>query len=338
MNVIILGAGRMGLRHAEGIAKINEIKSITLVDNNPLSIENAKKYFLNNTNFNKLFFCDNIKILKDENNFEIGIIATTANNRIELLNILANLGCKNVLVEKPIAQSLNQIIEFNKKVNEMEINCFVNLNMRLNDNFLKLNNDIKSLDQFNGEKTVTINTGSIGIGANGIHYLDYLMFLFDANDAKIVSAEIQDELIASGRGDKFCDFGGWAVIKFFNDRIYLGKAMLSLSSTSSVFGSWEIIGTHGRIYFNEVEQRRIDLLRDERSTLPIFRYHGDYLQPKESAFPSIFLGDLTHKWVTTLLTENTSLLPTIEQSLIAHKLLFDWLEYSSKYSKEFPIT
>jgi predicted dehydrogenase len=338
MNVIILGAGRMGLRHAEGIAKVKEIKLITLIDNNPNSIENAKKQFLLNSDYSKFIFYDNIEHLNYENKFEIGIIATTANNRIDLLIRLSDLGCNYVLVEKPIGQSFKQILEFNNKVNELKINCFVNLNMRLNDSFLKVYNDIRLLNQFNGELSISINSGSIGIGANGIHYLDYLLFLFNADDAKIVSAEIQNELITSGRGDKFCDFGGWAVIKFYRNNMYLGKAMLSLSSTSSVFGSWEIIGTHGRIYFNEVEQRRTDLLRDEGSTLPIYRYHGDYLKPMLTDFPSPFLGDLTNKWIKGLLNENISLLPTIEQSLKAHKLLFDWLEFSSEYSDEFPIT
>jgi len=337
MNIIILGAGRMGLRHAEGVAKIKEIKSVTLVDNNTSTIENAKQHFSSNVEFNKFDFYNNIEILSYKK-FDIGIIATTANNRIEILNQLAKLGCNNILVEKPIGQSYKQIIEFSNQVNKLKIKCFVNLNMRLNESFLNVYNDIKILNQFKGEKTITINTGTIGIGANGIHYLDYLFYLFEADDAQIINAEIQDQLITSGRGENFSDFGGWAVIKFFKENSFLGKAILSISSTSSVFGVCEIIGPHGRIYFNEVEQKRIDILRDEKSLLPIYRYHCDYLQPIVTDFPVPFLGDLTKKWVTSLINENISLLPTIEQSLKAHKLMFDWLEFSTNYTEVFPIT
>ena len=118
----------------------------------------------------------------------------------------------------------------------------------------------------------------------------------------------------------------------------MGKAILSISSTSSVFGSWEIIGPHGRIYFNVVQQKRIDVLRFENSIKPIHNYHCDYSSPSITEFESPFLGDLTAKWLKILIKENTSLLPSIAQSLKAHKLLFDWLEYCTKFNKTFPIT
>lgn len=338
INILIIGAGRMGIRHAEGICKLTEVRAITIVDNSEKSIENAINHFSTNSLFEKINIINNEKLINSTEKFEIGIIATTANNRIELLTLLVDLGCKQILVEKPLSQSFDQLVDFNSAVVNLGVSCFVNLNMRLNDCFLKLYNDIKILKQFQGEKTVTINTGTIGIGANGIHYLDYLLFLFEADEAKIVAAEIQEELISSGRGENFYDFGGWCVIKFYKQSNYLGKAMLSLSSTSSVFGSWEIVGPHGRIYFNEVEQNRIDLLRNENSLMPLNRYHADYLKPAIRSFESPFLGDLTNKWLKTLINENISLLPTIEQSLDAHKLMFDWLEHSKKYSKIFPIT
>ncbi len=338
MNIIILGAGKMGLRHAEGVVKIDEVNKVILVDNNPNAIENAKQYFTSNNNLMKLMFYDNINQVNKDIKYDIGIISTTANNRIELLHKLVNLNCTNILVEKPLGQSYKQIVDFSNEVDDLKINCFVNLNMRINESFSKLYDDLKSLPQFVGEKTITINTGTIGIGANGIHYLDFLFYLLEADNAKIINAEIQNELITSGRGENFSDFGGWAIIKFFRENKYQGKALLSFNSNSSVFGAWEIVGTHGRINFNEVEQKRIDVLRNENSKSPIYRYHADYLDPVITNFPSPFLGDLTQKWVKTLFNKNISILPTIKQSLNAHKLMFEWLEFSPNFKEQFPIT
>jgi predicted dehydrogenase len=338
MNVIIIGSGRMGIRHAQGIANIGEIETIKMVDITQSALDNAKTIFQQNHVYSKFQFSK----LEDINTeggevFEIAILASTANNRLELFNTLVKLGCKYFLVEKPIGQSYEEVIEFSEIVSKSGLNCFVNLNMRLYESFIRLKNDLKKIPQLKGSKTITLNTGSLGIGANGIHYLDLLYFLLDADSAEIKAADIDETIIPSGRGSNFCDFGGWSVINFYQNNELVGRAMLSMSSKSTVFGSWDIVAPHGRIYLNEVEQKRVDTLRKEDSTMPVNRYFSDYLPPIESEVNSPFLGELTAKWISALL-EGENLLPTVEESIRVHALMFDWLNYSKTHKKHFPIT
>jgi predicted dehydrogenase len=335
MNVIIVGAGRMGIRHAQGVAQIKEVNKIKIVDINQSALDNACAILEHNTPKYEFSLVD--ALYTEGGHFDIVIMASTANNRGELVNLLALLGCKYMLVEKPLGQSYQEVIEFNNIVAQSGIDCFVNLNMRLYDGFIKLRDDFKEIPQLLGVKTITMNTGTLGIGANGIHYLDLLYFLFDADNAKISAAEIDNTTIRSGRGEHFCDFGGWSVINFYKNDQVVGKSMLSMSATSTVFGSWDIVASHGRIIIDEAFQKRTDIFRKADSTMPVNRYFADYLPPVESQMESPFLGDLTAKWLKALL-KREHLLPTVEQSIKVHALMFEWLNHSKTHQNHFPIT
>lgn len=333
-KVLIIGAGRMGIRHAQGVVSLPGVTEIIIADINPVTLD-AAEHSIKDPRCRYVL----VDSLKDSvtGNIDVCIIAATASSRLSLVKLAEELGSKNILVEKPLGQSLAQVIELSDYVQQHDINCFVNLNMRLYDSFIRLRSDLQNLPQLKGEKTITVNTGTLGIGANGIHYLDLLYFLLDADEAKIVSAEISENIIPSGRGPQFGDFGGWAVIKFFRSGNFLANALISISATSTVFGSWDLVAPHGRIYFSEVEGKRIDTFRKADSELPVNRYYGDYLAPVENPIVSPFLGDLTAKWVEGLM-EGRHLLPGISESIEVHRLLFNWLNHSTTHQTIFPIT
>jgi predicted dehydrogenase len=333
MKVIIIGAGRMGVRHAKGILNSKLVSNITIVDTKEKALDNAK----NNLVSSKLNFLLIDKLKVQKNKFDIAILATTANERFKLLKLVNNLGCKNILIEKPIEQSYQKVIQINKYVLKHNLNVNVNLNMRLNKSFLKIKNDIENLIQFDGELNITINTGSIGISANGIHYIDFLLFLLNADHYKIVNAEVYDDLIPSGRGEEFKDFGGWVLIKFFKKNIHISTTFISINSKSTVFGSWEIVGRHARISFNEVDEIYTYSIRKKDSNSPVNLYNKDYLKTKYNKLDSPFLGFYTKKWIESVFTKKV-LLPKINETLLSHKIMFEWLSYSKKFKTIYPIT
>ncbi len=337
MKVVIVGAGRMGLRHATGIAGINQVSGITLIDISDKSLDNARNQLFQTADFSKFNFMSGENFIQDSGKFDIAILASTAQNRIKDIELLQKNGVKHFLIEKPLGQSYQETLELYKYIKANKIDAVVNLNMRLYDCFIGLKNDFNQIAQLKGEKTITINTGTIGIGANGIHYLDLLFFVLGADSAELIAGEIDDSVIYSPRGESFNDFGGWCKINFYATGRYLGKAIISISSQSSVFGVWEILAPNGRITMDEIAQKRIDILRKPDSQLPVYRYAGDYLSPVESKIPSPFLGDLTRKWLEKLMN-GENLLPSIETSMGAHKLMFDWLQKSKKFKDKFPIT
>jgi len=337
MKLIIVGSGRMGIRHATGASNLDELSEIMMVDISNEALENAKDELSKLPCSEKI----NYRLLNNQGevskNYDIAIIASTASNRIETVKFVYETGCKYLMIEKPLGQSMSEVEELNSYVKDLGIDTCVNLNMRLYDSFIQLRKDLNEKPQLTGEKVITVNTGTIGIGANGIHYLDLLYFILNAKKAKIVAGEIEENLIQSGRGQGFADYGGWCTIKFYNSNDeYIGRSHLSISSNSSVFGGWDIVSGNGRIIINEMEQKRTDILRKADSNLPVYRYAADYNQPVEYKFISPPLSDLTEKWLNGLLNEK-QLLPSIEESIKVHRLMFDWLEMNVEKKKHFSI-
>jgi len=326
----------MGIRHALGVSSVPEISKILLLDISEHSLTIAKAQLSNNKSFNKFDF----KIF-DENlflsNFEYCIIAATAEDRISQCQIAYNAGCKFLLIEKPLGQSIEKIKNLILFCNKKNIQAFVNLNMRIYPDSIKLREDLQNKPQFLGMKKITMNTGAVGIGANGIHYLDFLFFLTNANQAKIIAAKVDKIKIPSARGSNFEDFGGWCMISFFKDEKEIANAFISINPESSVFGGWDIVGSHGRVTINESNGKRFDFLRKSDSKMPSQRYNADYDAPVETNFDSPFLGDLTFKWLSELI-KGKAILPLIDESLLSHELLFEWLSNNEIHQDNFPIT
>lgn len=332
MKAIVIGSGRMGIRHISGLLKLNFINEIHVVDINQNSLNVAREQL--NDKRNICFFSTNIDF---NNKYDLGIISTTAKNRIILIENLFTVGCKNILIEKPLGQSKNEVNKLLEKLNQINVNCFVNLNMRLHECYIDLKNDFENLDQLHGEKIISLNTGSVGIGANGIHYLDFIFFLTQSDNAVLRYGHISKNIILSGRGSEFCDFGGNAIIDYYKKNKLMATFIISINPNSSAFGNWNIVGKHAHININELESLRINRYRKIDSNLPTHRYNGDYLEAKKYNIEFPPLGDLTAVWATGIY-EGKSLLPTVQESIKVHDLMFEWLNFSESHNDYFPIT
>lgn len=332
MDVLIIGAGRMGIRHLQGILKSQHCCRTILLDINPEALA-AARTAVNNDPRLTTFLATEFKATP----MDVCIIASTAKNRRPLIDLAVECGCRYLMIEKPLGQSLDEVEQLIAYTEKLPMKVVVNLNMRMYEPVKKLKADLMTLPQMQGDKTITLNTGTLGIGCNGIHYLDKVFFLLDADDARIVDAEIDERLIPSGRGPSFCDFGGWAVIKFYKQGRFAGKLMASMAADSTVFGGWEIVAPFARVVIDEIAATRRTLLRKEDSTMPLNRYAADFEEQPVEKYEAPFLGDLTTQWLEGL-EKGVNLLPELSESLKAHKLMFEWLAYSKTHKHIFPIT
>ena len=107
MKVLVIGSGRMGLRHAEGASMVDHVSEVYIVDKENSKIEEAKSGLKHLKLFKKIKFISNFKIEKlVDFNFEIVILATTAAKRFELVRKVALvLNPKYLLIEKPLEQN-----------------------------------------------------------------------------------------------------------------------------------------------------------------------------------------------------------------------------------------
>lgn len=339
MKVLVLGAGRMGLRHCLGVLKVKKIETLVIVDVNQNALDNAKSQLEDKKNTKAIEYYTLEDFLKSKTTIDIAIIAATAGNRIEICEKLLAFNSKYFLIEKPLGQSIKQVEQLINFFNEnTSVKAFVNLNTRLYSGYQKLKKDLQSLPQLKGKLTISINTGTVGIGANGIHYIDLIKYLTDASAIKVVTASIDDTIIPSGRGSNFADFGGYAVLDYLNSNAQLlARVHLMLGSQSTVLGPWEFVGPNGRVLIDEFEQTRFNKYRKADSELPVQRYAGDYLPMETEKFEIPFLNDLTEEWLIQLIKGNF-ILPQISETIEVHKAMFEWLNKSDSYKDEFPIT
>jgi predicted dehydrogenase len=339
MNILIIGSGRMGIRHCLGAMTVKQVKKIFVADINESALNNAKQQLNKKDRSEIITFYLLEDFLKLDQHTETVIISSTAGNRLDSCKIILQIKPRYVLIEKPLGQSIEQVknlIDF-FEINS-HIKAFVNLNTRLYPGYNKLKKDLELLKQFNGRKTISINTGTVGIGANGIHYIDLIKYLLGAFTLELIAGEIDENIIPSGRGSEFCDYGGWAIVDYKDkDNKVLGRVHFILGSQSTVFAPWEIVGQHGRIQIDEFEQTRSDKIRKHESELPIQRYAGDYLPISKEEFTVPMLNDLTYLWLTELINGNF-VLPELKESFEAHSLLFDWLALSKTHKGIYPIT
>ena len=244
MNSLVLGAGRMGLRHVRGLLRCPAIETVSIYDIRDESLLSAREELASNPDFEKCRFLTSSE-LEATGSLQVVVVATTANGRPETLTQVIQKQPECVLLEKPLGQNLAEVEQVIQLAESSEAKVFVNLNMRMYSYFRQLKSDFSSLPQLQGLKQITLNTGSVGLGANGIHYLDLVIHLLGAKDCALVFSRVDDDLIPSGRGPQFKDFGGQALLETLGQNGAVNaRVLMGFHPKSSVFGGWSFLATY----------------------------------------------------------------------------------------------
>ncbi len=138
-NVLIIGFGNIGFRHLQAINKSSHRINITIVDKNINSFKKLK-YVKSKHNINNY-----LKINKIQNkNFFLTIIATDSKNRYILIKtLLKNIKTKNLIIEKVLEQSYDNLIKL-KNLLRYKRNCWVNSPYKSMDVFKQIKYNIPS--------------------------------------------------------------------------------------------------------------------------------------------------------------------------------------------------
>jgi predicted dehydrogenase len=251
MKVLLVGLGRMGQRYVRVLNQLFDSGlAIYAVDPLAPKIEGVEV-------FPSL---DSIK----ERNFDLGIDSHPNEGRLGVLQQFVNLGIKRVIVEKPIANSWNEasaVAALCKKYNLQFLSPFYN---RFSEHFAA--STFKKLDA-GRLLTVSISGGALGMGCNGIHYIDLCSYLFNANPLSIFSSLDLDSVL-SPRGAQYKDHGGLLVLDYPN-----GRATLELCSQSSAGVCIHFVFEHGRIVIHDQIHPQWFWFRrpDELNGQPLYR-------------------------------------------------------------------
>lgn len=301
--------GSIGKRHLAGLVEAGFY--VHSIDPNPSSFLQAKDY-LQKLNLDKSKL---IKMTNYEQRYKVAIFSETTLHRLKnFKNFLSNSSAEKFYLEKPLSNDLNETYLFLKLAEKYDLNdkMEVNLIRRQWPHIKK----IKELCDLEEEFTLTVNGGSLGIGCNGIHFIDNLIHFSNGEHPKIKWVEIYEDRVNSGRGEKFIDFGGNFILKTNK-----GTLFCSLSSKSS---SNVIMTIRGKHFISKIDyQNKIWEIskRQDNCELPFYRYGSDYVSLVEESLYIPEVSSLTRDWSLDKIE-----FPKIDTAMITHKILFNLLK------------
>ena len=330
----MVGAGRMGRHHVVGLLSEDAEMPITVCDIDKEQLKRLDESI--DDVFDNLKFRTLDEVQESHIKYAGAIIASTANNRLATIEMLLNKEVKNLLIEKPVEQSLENVIKAIELVKHHNAKAFVNLVFRTLEQFRDFEVMINDPELFGAMKNFNLIGGSIGIACNGVHYLDIILKMTGADDYSLNEASIDDELIASPRGTEFFDFGGRASIDLLRSGKKVAELFIDLSATSSALPVLEITGDKAKlaIHYKKREYtlvKRIMTKNDQKDAA------NKYTPIEFFDFKKFKITSGTLNWLNSFKGERVDL-PKLEENLLVNRLIFEWLSSSSKYQNTFPIT
>ena len=201
MKTAIVGVGRMGRRHIQVVQQLGfDLAGVFDVSQASLKLAQDEYALSDQILFNdleKLYF---------EVNPELLIIATTADSHCTMTCMAAEQGAKYILVEKPMAVSLEECDRMIETCKRYGTKLSVNHQMR----FMEQYSEPKRLFEtkaFDGLKSMTVVARNIGFSMNGSHYFEAFHFL-TGEDIVEVTDWFSLEVLANPRGAQFQDRAG----------------------------------------------------------------------------------------------------------------------------------
>jgi len=200
-HIAIIGAGQLGSRHLQGLARTELAMKISVVDPSLNSLHLAKKRYLeirSNKNVRQIRFFDSIQDINSD--IDIAIIATNADVRKSVIESLLNyVHVGNFILEKVVFQSLEDFQIVIRRFNKNGINAWVNCGRRLWPIF----NEIKGELLDKSDITLIISGNNWGMACNTIHMLDIFSYLTGEKDISILECDLNNRIYKSKRDGFF---------------------------------------------------------------------------------------------------------------------------------------
>lgn len=291
MKAALIGAGRMGRRHLSVFKKMSfEIAGV--MDISPDSLQAAKTE--HQLTDGKLF--NNLDVLYKSGPIDCVVIATTADSHGRLVCEAAERGVKYILVEKPLAVSLEECDQMIRVCAKYGSRLAVNHQMRFMEQYAKTKALLNSAD-YGGIQSMNVVAGNVGLSMNGTHYLEAFRFMTD-DEPMEVTAWFSPELVPNPRGTQFQDRAG--VIRVVTKR---GKRLFMDISSGQGHG---LIVTYaarnGLITVNELSGDVSEDYREEaHRSLPTTRYGMPAIR-KQGKIREVEIIDSTAAVLNALIT------------------------------------
>ncbi|MFA6075361.1 MAG: Gfo/Idh/MocA family oxidoreductase [Negativicutes bacterium] len=206
-KIAIVGAGQIGSRHLQALAKLEGEVFIQVVDSSSEALQLARARFTDVSRSDKSNITVEYLNIIDEmdDSFDVIIVATNSNvRRIVAEELLNKKQCKHLILEKVVFQSCEDFADISELLIENNVRAWVNCPRRMWTIYHYLHNKLKHAENVS---YCVSGAGQGIIGSNGIHYIDSFSHLTGETDIAFCS-KLLDEKLTPSKRQGFVEFTG----------------------------------------------------------------------------------------------------------------------------------
>lgn len=206
-KILLIGAGQIGSRHLQGLARSRLNLTIEVLEPVAAAREVAMQRFREipiDEGSKELSAIESLDASSFEGYADLAIIATGAAARYDAIqNTLDRINIPFLLLEKVLFQRISDIDSTEKLLTKKACRAWVNCSRRLFPYSQSLRNVF-------ADDVLSIHAqgGNWGLACNGIHLLDLLAFLSGASIPDAWNLEFLDKKIYESKRGNYREFGG----------------------------------------------------------------------------------------------------------------------------------
>jgi len=308
-RVLILGCGELGSRHLQAVASMPQVTEVEVVDPRQAGLDLGRQRLselptgLSPTSFRWLSSWE--EATRDS---DLCIVATQAHGRHRLVrDVSTSLGCRSFILEKLVAQSVNEIECLIDFARENRLSAWVNCSRRSFPTYKRIKQRLDSSEPI----AFNVVGGNQHLATNGIHATDLFAFYDECNSIIGSGSRIDTVLHSSKRGGSLYDLSG--TLSGYSEK----GSTLAISYLDTT-ETWEQISIATKQYRCIIDYLQQSLFESDSESNWAWRQ-----SPIE---PNLLVSDTTKEFTAEILESGQCSLPTLEESLVAHRFILGGLQ------------
>lgn len=303
-NIILVGAGGIGRRHLQALAKCEIPLRIKVVDINKEALKKAEEEFrkVENNTVDKIveFYTD---INKGIEKADLGIIATNSDTRKDVIkNLLNQTEVFDLILEKILFQCLEDYEEIMELLDQRNVKAWVNCPRRL----IPFYQEIKKSLNNNERIWYTVQGGDWGLASNAIHFIDHLAFFTNETEIE-VDKSFLDNNVKESKRKGFLEFTGKLYCHTKN-----GSELALLSINKSAAPLLITILSNSAFYVVDENTQRAKVAKANNG----WRW-------EEIDFKFYYQSELTNIVVKDIFETGSCWLTSLKESILLHKVMLE---------------
>lgn len=302
VRILIVGCGQLGSRHLQAVASLPQVREIEVVDPRPEALQLGRERLAEVIDRNARITVRWLSALEDvSRGGDLCIVATQAQGRCQVVcQVAETRGHTSFLLEKLVAQSTGEYERLIESCRERGVSAWVNCKMRAYPFHQRAKQRLDPSEPL----IFSVTGGNHGLANNGIHATDLFAF-YD--------------------GASWIEPGGSAIDPMLHQT---KRGLFDLSGT--LHGSTKK-GSHFTLSFASDHQQSEQIVIMSRR----YRCIVDHIQrwavesDAESGWAwrpvpfegNLLVSEMTKVFVMDILASGRCKLPTLEESLVAHRFI-----------------